>query len=55
MTKEPETGDPATPPERDPNQPPPEPATSKAGIACVGLLILIVGGIIALAALAGRG
>jgi hypothetical protein len=33
-------------------KPPPEVATSKMGIACVGLLILLVIGIIALAATA---
>ena len=36
----------------DPSQPQPESATSKMGIACVGLLILFVIGIIALAATA---
>ena len=39
----------------DPNQPPPESATSKMGIACVGLLILLVVGIIAVAAVASPG
>ncbi len=48
MSKEAESGDPAT-------QPPPEVGTSKMGIACVGLLILIVIGIIAVAAIAGSG
>jgi hypothetical protein len=48
MTKEPESGDPAT-------QPPRDTGTSKMGIACVGLLILIVVGIIAVAAMASSG
>lgn len=57
MTKEPETGEPAGQPSppRDPNQPPEGFATSKMGIACVGLLILFVVGIIAVAAFASRG
>lgn len=48
MTKEPADGDPAT-------QPPRDMGTSKVGIACVGLLILIVVGIIAVAAMASPG
>ena len=48
MSEETETGDPAT-------QPPREVGTSKMGIACVGLLILFVVGIIAVAAIATRG
>lgn len=56
MTNEPEA-DPAAEPvlPRDPSQPPPGFATSKMGIACLGLLVLFVVGLIAVGALASRG
>jgi hypothetical protein len=43
------------PKQADPNQPPPDVATSKMGMACLAVLILLVVGIIAVAALASRG